>query len=537
MTGRFDYIIVGAGSAGCVLANRLSENPNNRVLLLEAGGRDTHPAMRMPLAMMSLVLNPKFNWPFETEPEPHCYDRRMPIPRGKVFGGSSSINAMIYARAHPLDYDEWRDMGLDGWGYNDLLPLFKRSERHWSGGSEFHGGDGEMAVSPVPAAAEFYEQFATAAEAAGFPRSPDHNGAQPEGIAPIEVTIDRKGRRASSARAFIHPVMSRPNLTVELNALVRRVLVENGRAIGVEFDQGEVTRSAHADREVILCGGTYNSAQLLLLSGIGPADELAEIGIASVVDSPEVGKNLQEHVNAVVTVKVTKPISLDPTLRFDRMVRSVLQWLFLGTGSASSMPFGGLGFVRTQADSVRPDVELIPSPIGPEARLWFPGIRKALGHQISCRVATLHPRSRGQVTLQSADPSASPRIFWNLLDDPQDLHTLRDGVKAVRRIFNQEPLKSALGGEVTPGDEITSDTEIEEWLRHNCWTAAHPAGTCRMGVDATAVVDGELRVNGVEGLRVADCSIMPRVVGGNTNAPSIMIGEKAAELILGVLIK
>lgn len=532
MSGEFDYIIVGAGSAGCVLANRLSADPKNRVLLLEAGGRDTHPAMRMPLAMMSLVLNPKFNWPFESEPEPHCYHRRMPIPRGKVFGGSSSINAMIYARAHPLDYDEWRDMGLDGWGYEDLLPLFKRSEQHWRGESEFHGGAGELTVSPVPATAEFYEQFATAAEAAGFPRSSDHNGAEPEGIAPIEVTIDKKGRRASTARAFVHPVKSRPNLTVEINALVRRVVVKDGRAIGVEFDQKGITHTVHANREVILSGGTYNSPQLLLLSGIGPADELAEMGIESVVDSPEVGRNLQEHVNAVVTVKVTKPISLDPMLRFDRMVVSVLQWLFSGTGKASSMPFGGLGFVRTQADSVRPDVELIPSPIGPEARLWFPGIRKALGHQISCRVATLHPRSRGKVTLRSADPSVAPRILWNLFDDPQDLHTLRDGIKAVREIYNQEPLKSALGAEVTPGDQVTSDADIEEWLRHNCWTAAHPAGTCRMGTDAQAVVDGQLRVRGVEGLRVADCSVMPRVVGGNTNAPSIMIGEKAADLIL-----
>lgn len=532
MAKGFDYIIVGAGSAGCVLANRLSAEPNNRVLLLEAGGRDNHPAMRMPLAMMSLVLNPKFNWPFETEPEPHCYNRRMPIPRGKVFGGSSSINAMIYARGHPGDYDQWRDMGLDGWGYDDLLPLFKRSENHWRGGSDFHGGSGEMAVSPVLATSAFYEQFATAAEAAGFPRSADHNGDQSEGIAPIEVTIDKNGRRASTARAFIHPVMSRPNLTIEVNALVRRVLIENGGAVGVEFEQDGIVETAHADQEVVLSGGTYNSAQLLLLSGIGPADELAEFGIESVVDSPGVGKNLQEHVNAVVTVKVNKPLSLDPMLRFDRMVGSVLQWLFLGTGNASSMPFGGLGFVRTQADSARPDVELIPSPIGPEARLWFPGLRKPLGHQLSCRVATLHPASRGAVTLRSANPADPPRIFWNLLDDPQDLHTLRDGVKAVRDIFNQQPLKSALAAEVTPGDQITSDAQIEDWLRRNCWSAAHPAGTCRMGVDDEAVVDGALRVNGVQKLRVADCSIMPRVVGGNTNAPSIMIGEKAADLIL-----
>ncbi len=528
----FDYIIVGAGSAGCVLANRLSVNSGNRVLLIEAGGRDKHLAMRMPLAMMSLVLNPAVTWGFETEPEPHCHNRRLPIPRGRVLGGSSSINAMLYARGHPLDYDEWRDMGLEGWGYADLLPYFKRSERHWRGESEYHGGDGEMAVSPVPSASDFYEMFATAAQAAGFPRSSDHNGAQPEGIAPTEVTIGN-GQRASTARAFLHPVMARPNLRVEVRALAQRVLVENGRAVGLEFRQHGKIHTAYARQEVVLCGGTYNSPQLLLLSGIGPADELQSGGITPVVDSPEVGKNLQEHVNAVWTADLTEPLSRDSMLRFDRMIGSVLQWAMFGTGNAASMPFGALGFVRTQPDSIRPDIELIPSPIGPDARLWFPGIRKSRGHQFSCRIAVIHPRSRGQVTLRSANPADPPRIAWNLLADPKDLRTLRDGVKAVRSIFAQHPLRGAVGNEVAPGATVATDSDIDQWLRQNCWTAAHPAGTCRMGTDAAAVVDGSLRVNGVAGLRVADCSIMPTVVGCNTNAPTIMIAEKAADLMLG----
>lgn len=438
---------------------------------------------------------------------------------------------MLYARGHPLDYDEWRDMGLSGWGYAQLLPYFKRSQRHWRGESEYHGGDGEMAVSPVPATRDFYEMFASAAQAAGFPRSPDHNGAQPEGIAPTEVTIG-KGRRASTARAFLHPVMARPNLRVEVRALARRVLVENGRALGIEFQQHGKTRIAHASREVVLCGGTYNSPQLLLLSGIGPADELRRQGITPQVDSSDVGKNLQEHVNAVWTADLTQPLSHDSTLRFDRMVGSVLRWALLGTGNAASMPFGALGFVRTQPDSVRPDIELIPSPIGPEARLWFPGIRKPRGHQFSCRIAVIHPRSRGEVTLRSANPQDRPRIAWNLLADPVDLHTLRDGVKAVRSIFAQQPLRGVVGKELAPGPDISTDQDLEQWLRRNSWTAAHPAGTCRMGVDARAVVDGSLRVNGVQGLRVVDCSIMPTVVGCNTNAPTIMIAEKGADLIL-----
>ncbi|MEC9340341.1 MAG: GMC family oxidoreductase N-terminal domain-containing protein [Pseudomonadota bacterium] len=528
----FDYIVVGAGSAGCVLANRLSASPGNRVLLLEAGGPDNRLAMRMPLAMMSLVLDPTVNWPFETQPEPHCNNRRMPIPRGRVLGGSSTINAMLYARGHPGDYDEWRDMGLPGWGYADVLPYFKRSESFWAGASHYHGGDGEMAVSPVERTAAFYELFAEAARQAGFPRSDDHNGARPEGISPTQVTIDR-GRRASSARAFIHPVRSRSNLTVRTGALVHRIEVKGGAAEAVVYEQRDALHTVRALREVVLCGGTYNSAQLLLLSGIGPADELRAVGVTPVADSPEVGKNLQEHVNAVVTARLTQPLSLDPMLRFDRMVGSVLRWLFTGRGAAASMPFGALGFIRTQPDSERPDVELIPSPIGPEARLWFPGLRKPLGHQISCRVAVLHPRSRGEVTLQSADPKAAPRIAWNLLAVPRDLQTLRDGVRAVRSIYRQAPLRDAVGGEVTPGDDVVSDARLDDWLRQNCWTAAHPAGTCRMGSDPRAVVDGNLRVNGVARLRVADCSIMPRVTGCNTNAPSIMIGEKAADLLLG----
>ena len=526
----FDYIIVGAGSAGCVLANRLSEDPDTRVLLLEAGGRDRYPWIHMPLAMRPVSQRPQLNWGYETEPEPHCHGRRIPIARGKVLGGTSSINAMVYARGHPRDYDQWRQMGLAGWGYDDVLPFFKRSERSWRGETEFHGGNGLLKTSPPTIESPLHDLFAEAGEKLGFPRIDDYNGATPEGIAPPEFTIG-DGRRASTARAFLHPAMARPNLTVETHAPAGRVIIERGRATGIEFRQNGEARTATASREVILSGGTYNSPQLLMLSGIGPAEALREHGITTIVDRPSVGENLQEHVNTFITFNCSRPVSFDKHMRLDRMTRSVIRWLAVKTGRAASLPMQCTCFLRVQPESERPDIELLVSPVGPDANLWFPGVRAPLGHRYSSRIAVLHPRSRGRVSLRSADPADPPRVLWNLFDDPADLVTLREGVKTVRRIFATEPLSSVIADEVRPGPGVDSDAEIEAFLRHNCETAHHPAGTCRMGADDDAVVDAELRVNGVEGLRVADCSIMPDVVGSNTNAPTIMIAEKASEMI------
>jgi choline dehydrogenase-like flavoprotein len=527
----YDYIIVGAGSAGCVLANRLSADPAAKVLLLEAGGSDWHPYIHMPLAMLKISRDPRVNWNFTTEPEPHCNNRRIPIQRGKVLGGSSSINAMIYARGHPLDYNSWRQKGLTGWGYADVLPYFKRSENSWRGDDAYHGAGGPLTTSPANSRSSLHGLFVEAAAKRGFPASDDYNGAQPEGVAWPDFTIGQ-GRRNSTARAFLRPVRKRANLTVETRALAHRVVLRNGRAVAVKYQRAGQLVTVEADREIILSGGTYNSPQLLLLSGIGPADELKALGIAPILDRRDVGRNLQEHVNAVITFDLNRPLSLVGGLRWDRLAASVVRWAAFGSGAAGSMPLQCVCFLRTRPESERPDIELLVSPIAPDAAVWFPGVRPPVNHRFSSRVAVLHPRSRGKVTLRSADPAEAPRIHWNLLDDPFDLETLRGGLKAVRGIFAEGPLRSVVAGEASPGARYDSDAALDDWIRSNCQTASHPAGTCRMGADEDAVVDAELRVKGVDGLRVADCSVMPDVVGANTNAPTIMIAEKAAAAII-----
>jgi len=486
----------------------------------------------MPLAMRRLTPHPTLNWQLATEPEPHCFDREIFVPRGKVLGGTSSINAMIYARGHPLDYEQWRQTGLAGWGFADVLPYFKRAENNWRGETQYHGGGGPLKVSKGGRKNPLWDLFTQAAARRGFTTSADYNGAEPEGIAPPDFTVGG-GRRQSTARAYLRPAMKRPNVTVATGALALRVVISGGRAVGIVYAQGGDVHTADAMREVVLAGGTYASPQLLLLSGIGPADELKALGIAPVLDRPGVGRNLQEHANAVITFEINQPLSMLGELRWDRLTAATLQWALTGTGPVGDLPLQCACFVRTRQESERPDIELLVSPVSPNEEPWFPGIRQHGPHCFSSRIALLHPRSRGKVTLRSADPAAAPRILWNLFDDPYDLETLRGGLKTVRAIFNEEPLKSLVAREQSPGPDFASDAAVDDWIRRNGHTAHHPAGTCRMGADDDAVVDGELRVKGIAGLRVADCSVMPFVVGANTNAPTIMIAEKAADAIRG----
>ncbi len=530
----FDYIVVGAGTAGCVLAARLSEDKDCRVLLLEAGGPDNHPFMSMPLGFTIVSKDPNLAWGYMTEPEPYADNRRIPLPRGKVLGGSGSINGMIYSRGHPRDYDEWRQLGLPGWSYDDVLPYFRRAETSWRGETAYHGGAGPLPVSKIHIEeSKVLPSLKAAAAKRGYRWLDDFHGAEAEGFSVPEFTIDRRARRASTAAAYLRPALSRPNLTVELRALASRVLVEGGRAVGIEFVQDGQSRKVFADREVILSGGTYNSAQLLLLSGIGPADELRAMDVSPVHDLPGVGRNLQEHALAALAFDARGPIGFDSALRFDRLALAALQWKLFGAGMAATLPVCCMGFYKTRPELERPDVKGNFYPTTMDSRIWFPLIRKARGHVLSNFNLVLRPQSRGWLKLKSSDPRDPPRIQLNLLAEQADVTTLRRAIQLMRELYNTPPLSELWTREFMPGPDVKTDAELDAHIRRTAVTAQHPAGTCKMGQDDDAVVDAQLRVHGLEGLRVADASVMPVVTGGNTNAPVIMIAEKASDMIRG----
>ena len=529
----FDFIIVGAGSAGCVLAHRLSADPANRVLLLEAGGQDRHPLMKMPLAFFPLMLDPKISWPYQTEPEPHANNRVLALPRGKMLGGSSSINGMMYARGHPGDFDQWRQLGLSGWGYAEVLPYFKRAETSWRGESAFHGGSGPLTVAPNHTPDPVIgPAIMAAARARGHRVMDDFHAPDPEGFSTPEFNIHR-GRRASTAARYLRPAMDRPNLEVHTGALATRILLEQGRAVGVQYVRGGQVQEARAGREVILAGGAYNSPQLLMLSGIGPADELAETGVKAVHDLPGVGRNLQEHPTAGVTFDASGPFAFESQLRFDRIALAVLQWALLGTGPMSRMPVAAMAFLKTREGLELPDVQFLFSPVAMDARVWFPLLRKGSGHILSMAATLSRPESRGWVRLRSADPKDPPRILINLFAEPADLATLRRAIRLIRDFFAEGAAASLVSRERMPGPAAQTDAELDAYMRATSATAHHPTSTCAMGTGEEAVVDAALKVRGIEGLRVADASVMPRIVGANTNAAAIMIGEKASDMILG----
>jgi choline dehydrogenase len=531
MKSEFDYIVVGSGSAGAALAGRLSEDPNLSVLLLEAGPRDRHPFQLMPLAFVKVATGRFGTWQYKTEPEPRLYGRRLDVPRGRTLGGTSSINAMIAIRGHRRDYDRWSEMGLEGWSYADVLPYFKRMETNWRGAGPFHGGNGPVSISRIEGPDLLWKPLLASALGAGILYCEDPNGAEQDGISQLEATTGG-GTRSSSARAYLYPAMHRTNLTIQTRALAHRIVVSRGRATGVEYRQHGQLKTAHATREIIVSGGAYNSPQLLMLSGIGPADELRAAGVAPIHDLPGVGRNLSDHPNILNEYDLLADEGLTRHLRLDRAALSVGRWLAGRRGPFAYPGTTANVFARSLAGLDQPDVQLTFLPVSNNATLWVPGFERKPPPRVTVRIGYLQPRSRGWVKLRSADPADAPRILMNMFDDPIDLDAMVRGIKLSRRLFEQGPMREMIRHEVLPGPGTDNDAELMEHIRRNAGHRSHPVGTCRMGRDANAVVDPQLRVLGLEGLRVADASVMPEVPSGNTNLPSMMIGERAADLIL-----
>ena len=526
----FDFIIVGAGSAGCVLADRLSADGRNSVLVIEYGGSDRSVFIQMPSALSIPMNTRKYNWQYESEPEPNLGGRRMHAPRGKGLGGSSSINGLVYVRGNPLDFESWQVQGAQGWGHADVLPYFKRAERRAEGGDEYRGGNGALDTTYGPMRNPLYQAWIDAAAQAGYPITQDINGAQQEGFGRMDMTV-RDGARCSAAKAYLRPAMKRPNVTVITHALASHVLIEAGRVVGVVYERGGQPQEARANREVILAGGPFNSPQLLKLSGIGPAAELRALGIDVIADRPGVGANLQDHLEFYFQIACKQPVTLFPYMNWFAKGFIGAQWLLTRKGLGATNHFESCGFIRSRAGIKYPDIQYHFFPLA----VRYDGKSMVQGHGFQAHVSPMRSKSRGSVTLRSPDPREKPVIRFNYMSHPEDWIEMRAGVRLTREIFAQAAFDPFRGEEIAPGAHILSDDAIDEFIREKVESGYHPCGTCKMGRsdDPMAVVDKELRVIGVEGLRVIDSSVMPSITTGNLNAPTIMIGEKGADHILG----